>query len=147
MCITGYCQHVSFKWERLEEEDMSKLIRTHRCSVSSRSGDIITSIAPFRLTIAVVFEILSSVAIKESTKTTVYATRWVGYNRHRGRREIIEKIGDKETRRLQKTRKTTAKMGGLCEERSEKGRGRRKQLRWEDCVKRDMRKAEEEDHS
>ena len=43
--------------------------------------------------------------------------------------------------------KTTAKMGGLCEERSEKGRGGRPQLRWEDCVKRDLRKAEEEDHS
>ena len=42
------------------------------------------------------------------------------------RREITEKIRDKETRRLQKTRKTTAKMGGLCEERSEKGRGGRK---------------------
>ena len=33
---------------------------------------------------------------------------------------------DKGTRNLQKTRKTTAKMGGLCEERSEKGRGGRK---------------------
>ncbi len=31
-----------------------------------------------------------------------------------------------ETRRLQKTEKTTAKMGGLSEERSEKGRGGRK---------------------
>ena len=37
-------------------------------------------------------------------------------------------------------------MGGLCEERSKKGRGG-PQLRWEDCVKRDLRKAEEEDHS
>ena len=36
-------------------------------------------------------------------------------------------------------------MGGLCEERSEKGRGGRPQLRWEDCVKRDLRKAEEEE--
>ena len=43
--------------------------------------------------------------------------------------------------------RTTAKMGGLCEERSKKGRGGRPQLRWEDCVKRDLRKAEEEDHS
>ena len=42
------------------------------------------------------------------------------------RREITEKIRDKETRRLHKTRKTTAKMGGLCEERSKKGRGGRK---------------------
>ena len=36
-------------------------------------------------------------------------------------------------------------MGGLCEERSEKGRGGRPHLRWEDCVKRDLRKAEEEE--
>ena len=42
------------------------------------------------------------------------------------RREVTEKICDKAARRLQKTRKTTAKMGGLCEERSEKGRGGRK---------------------
>ena len=41
------------------------------------------------------------------------------------RREITENIRDKETRRLQKTRKTTAKMG--------------------DCVKTDLRKAEEEE--
>ena len=31
-----------------------------------------------------------------------------------------------DTRRLQKTRKTTAKLGGLCEERSMNGRGWRK---------------------
>ena len=42
------------------------------------------------------------------------------------RREITEKICDKEERRLQKTRKIAAKMGGLCDERSEKGRGGRK---------------------
>ena len=41
------------------------------------------------------------------------------------RRDTTEKTWDKETRRLQKTRKTTAKMGGLCEDRSEKGRGGR----------------------
>ena len=40
--------------------------------------------------------------------------------------EITEKIRDNEARWLQKTRKTTAKMGGLCEERPEKGRGGRK---------------------
>ena len=34
------------------------------------------------------------------------------------RRRITEKIRDKETRRLEETRKTTAKMGGLREERS-----------------------------
>ena len=39
---------------------------------------------------------------------------------------ITEMIRDKEARRLQKTRKSTAKMGGLCEERSEQGRGGRK---------------------
>ena len=33
-------------------------------------------------------------------------------------------------------------MGGLCEEISEKDRGGRSQLRWEDCVKRDLRKEE-----
>ena len=40
-------------------------------------------------------------------------------------REITEKITDKEARRFQKTRKTKAEMGGLCEEGSEKGRGGR----------------------
>ena len=35
-------------------------------------------------------------------------------------------------------------MGGLCEERSRKGRGGRPRLRWEDCVKRDLGKAEKE---
>ena len=42
------------------------------------------------------------------------------------RREIPEKIRDKEARRLRKTRNTTAKMGGLSEEISETGRGERK---------------------
>ena len=42
------------------------------------------------------------------------------------RREIAENISDRETRMLQKTRKSTAMMGGLCEERSKKGRGGRK---------------------
>ena len=32
------------------------------------------------------------------------------------RRETTEKIRNKEARRWQKTRKTTAKMGGLCED-------------------------------
>ena len=40
--------------------------------------------------------------------------------------EMTENIRDKEARWLPKTRKATAKMGGLCEERSEKGRGGRK---------------------
>ena len=39
---------------------------------------------------------------------------------------LVKKISDKETRRLQKTRTTTAKMGGLSEDRPKKGRGRRK---------------------
>ena len=39
---------------------------------------------------------------------------------------IAENIRDKEARRLQKARKTTAKMGGLSEERPKQGRGRRK---------------------
>ena len=39
---------------------------------------------------------------------------------------MTENIRDKEARWLQKTRKATAKMGGLCEERSEKGKGGRK---------------------
>ena len=39
--------------------------------------------------------------------------------------KLPKKSRDKEARRFQKTRKTTAKMGGLCEERSEKGRGGR----------------------
>ena len=42
------------------------------------------------------------------------------------RREITEKIRDKEVRRMHKTRKTITKVGVLCEERSEKGRGGRK---------------------
>ena len=33
---------------------------------------------------------------------------------------------DKETRRWQKTSKTTAKFGGLCEERPKKGKGGKK---------------------
>ena len=43
---------------------------------------------------------------------------------HHDRREITETIRDKETRRLEKTRKTL--------------------LRWQDCVNKDLRKAEEE---
>ncbi len=52
--------------------------------------------------------------------------KWAGYMVRISlieRREIIEKILDKEARKLQKTRKNTAKIGGLCEERSEKGKG------------------------
>ena len=41
-------------------------------------------------------------------------------------RYITEKLRDKEARRFQKTRKTTPKIGGLREEKSEKGRGGRK---------------------
>ena len=40
---------------------------------------------------------------------------WTYGQNERG--EITEKIRDKETMRLQKTRKITAKMGGLSEER------------------------------
>ena len=40
--------------------------------------------------------------------------------------ENTEKIRDIEKRRLRKTRKTTAEMGGLCEDRCKKGRGGRK---------------------
>ena len=54
--------------------------------------------------------------VKSRTKWDFRIKRW----------EISEKSRDKGTRRLQKTRKTTAKMGGLCEERYKKGRGGRK---------------------
>ena len=40
--------------------------------------------------------------------------------------KISDTKGGNEARRFQKTRKTTAKMGGMCDERSEKGRGGRK---------------------
>ena len=43
--------------------------------------------------------------------------KWAGH---------MVRIRDKGSRRFQKTRKTTTKMGGLCEEISEKGRGGRK---------------------
>ena len=46
-----------------------------------------------------------------------------------GQNEILqmtENIRDKDARWLQKTRMATAKVEGLCEERSEKGRGGRK---------------------
>ena len=45
---------------------------------------------------------------------------WTGGRNER--REITKKIRGKETKRLQKTRKTTAWMGGLSEDRSKKGR-------------------------
>ena len=54
--------------------------------------------------------------------------KWAGYM-VRMKEDITEKSRDKEARRFQKTGKTTAKMGGLCEERSEKGRGGRKMER------------------
>ena len=44
---------------------------------------------------------------------------------HNGRREIAEKRLDTETRKLQKTRTTIIKIGGLCESKDEEiGRGR-----------------------
>ena len=45
--------------------------------------------------------------------------RWAGHTA-RTKDERLPKRADKETRWLQKTRKTTAKMGGLPEERSNK---------------------------
>ena len=42
------------------------------------------------------------------------------------RREITENSCDKQTRRLQKTRKTAVRMGRLCEERSKKRQRRKK---------------------
>ena len=44
----------------------------------------------------------------------------------RMKEERSPKRSETRNRRLQTTRKTTAKMGGLCEERSKKGRGGRK---------------------
>ena len=51
-----------------------------------------------------------------------------GHNGQNERQEFTEKISEPctETRRLKKTRKTVAKMGGLSAERRRKGRGRRK---------------------
>ena len=44
---------------------------------------------------------------------------------HNGRREIADKRLDTETRKLQKTRTTIIKIGGLCESKDEYiGRGR-----------------------
>ena len=54
--------------------------------------------------------------------------KWAGHM-VRMKDDKLPKSRDKEARRLQKTRKTTAKMAGLCEERSEKGRGGRKMER------------------
>ena len=51
---------------------------------------------------------------------------WAGHMVRMKDDTLPKKIRDKEARRFQKTRKTTNKMGGLCEEISEKGRGGRK---------------------
>ena len=53
--------------------------------------------------------------------------KWTG-NKVRMKYDKVPKrsIRDKAARRFQKTRKTEAKIGGLYEERSEKGRGGRK---------------------
>ena len=49
--------------------------------------------------------------------------KWAGLMVRMKRREITEKIRDKEVRRLQRMKKTTAKKGGLCKDRCEKGKG------------------------
>ena len=50
---------------------------------------------------------------------------WAGHMVRMKDDKLPKNVRDKEARRFQKTRKTTAKMGGMCDERSEKGRGRR----------------------
>ncbi len=52
--------------------------------------------------------------------------KWAGHMVRFIDEKITEKIRVKEAIRFKKTRKTTAKMGGLREEISEKGRGGRK---------------------
>ena len=52
--------------------------------------------------------------------------KWAGHMVGMKDERLPKRFENKETRRLQKTRKTTAKMGGLCEERSKKGRGGKK---------------------
>ena len=52
--------------------------------------------------------------------------KWAGHNGQNEIWSITETIRYKEARRLQKTRKTTAKMGGLSKEIYQKGRGGRK---------------------
>ena len=53
-------------------------------------------------------------------KTVLIQMQWAGHMA-RMKEEIVEKIRGRGTRGLQRTRKATAKMGGLCEERSKKG--------------------------
>ena len=55
--------------------------------------------------------------------------KWAGHMVRMKDDKLPKRARDKEARRFQKTRKTTAKMGGLCEERPEKGRGGRKMER------------------
>ena len=51
--------------------------------------------------------------------------KWAGHMVRMKDDKLPKRAETKEARRFQKTRKTTAKMGGLYEERSEKGRGGR----------------------
>ena len=48
----------------------------------------------------------------------------VGLNRQNERREITEKRLDKDRRRLQETKETTARMGGVPEETPREDKGR-----------------------
>ena len=52
--------------------------------------------------------------------------KWAGHLVRMKDDKLLKRAEKKEERRFLKTRKTTAKTGGLCEERSEKGRGGRK---------------------
>ena len=62
--------------------------------------------------------------LREEVGTKACIVAKIGWTHGQNERwEITETIWHNEARRLQKTRKTTAKMGGLSEERYEKGRG------------------------